>query len=88
MDCVETSIHSKRGKIKVNKKYVSLAASKISVISEIHLIQSSAECTGSSAVVNSQTRIFNPQYTKKLTTECLINPYPANVENRVSSKKC
>jgi len=38
MDCVETPMHSKRGKIKVNKKCVSLAASKISVISEIHLI--------------------------------------------------
>jgi len=33
MDCVETLIRSKRGKIKVNKKCVPLAVSKISVIS-------------------------------------------------------
>jgi hypothetical protein len=40
MDCIEISIHSKRGKIKVNKKCVSLAGSKISVISEIHPLHS------------------------------------------------
>lgn len=40
MSCVETPIYWKTGKIKVNKKCVSSAVSKISVISEIHLIQS------------------------------------------------
>jgi len=40
MDCIETPINSKRGKMKVNKKHVSLAVRKISVISKIHLIQS------------------------------------------------
>jgi len=40
MDYIETPIHSKRGKVKINKKCVSLAGSKISVISEIHPLHS------------------------------------------------